>query len=193
MFNEWKIKKLKKKLKVLRHNRQFEQQPDTLIAKEVDLYLKLAEIYSSLAQNKTFPNARVSEQECYRAAAALNDGKANFLIAKALLDEGRYRLELQEEAILDNDYNKSHMEQLFSEAHAYLKAGDKLNNIAAKRHRGLCYINAWGVSKDTEKGLELFVESINQEGSWDKLSEIFKIYGIDKPEYFNAVMSKKTI
>ncbi|HAT9519670.1 TPA: hypothetical protein JBC96_14495, partial [Legionella pneumophila subsp. pneumophila] len=56
---------------------------------------------------------------------------------------------------------------------------------------GLCIINGWGVESDKNAGFELVVDSIEQEGSWDKIPQIFASMGLNKPEFFSAIMQRR--
>ncbi|KTD19399.1 hypothetical protein E3983_08275 [Legionella israelensis] len=190
-LKRWKIRKLTKKLKALKHNRLSEQPRDEVIKKEISYYFELAALYKTVIGKKKFPYAKLMLLECYRAAAALDDSTANFNLGYHLLEEAKYRDALQKEGLFDSQRNEVRMSQLYEEAHAYLKAAEQLGHIEAKRLRGLCYINGWGVDVDKEGGFELIVASIEQEGSWDRVPQIFAAIGLNKPEFFSAIMQRR--
>ena len=119
------------------------------------------------------------------------DAEAQFLLAKALLDEAKFRESLQIEGVFASDNNERKMKQLYEETHAYLNTAVQLNHIQAKRLLGLCYIKGLGVAADQDKGFEYVVSSIEQEQSWVKVPQIFGEMGLNKPEYFSALMSKR--
>ncbi|WP_298627399.1 hypothetical protein [uncultured Legionella sp.] len=193
MFNmkRWKIKRLIKKLKAMQNNRINNQPGDEVIKKEVNLYYELAGILKNLKGNKKFPYSELMMIECYRAAANLDDAAAHYQLAQIFVDEAKCRQNLQEEGVLTSPANMKTTNQLYEEAHAHLLAADKLGHIEAKRLRGLCFINGWGVETDKDNGFELIVESIEQEGSWDKIPQIFASMGLNKPEFFSAIMQRR--
>ena len=84
------------------------------------------------------------------------------------------------------------MQACYADAHAYLSSSEKLGHIQAKRLHGLAYINGWGVPADKNRGFELIVESIDQENSWDKVPQIFKEIGLNKPEFFSALAQRRS-
>ncbi len=178
---------MKKKLKALKHNRLLNPASDEAIAKEIGLYINLAKIYQSVKNRKKFPFAILMEEECLRAAASLDSTEAQYKLGNKLLEEGKFRDQLEQEELFANVSNERQKKQLYEEAHAYLLAADNLGHIEAKRLRGLSYINGWGVESDKKKGFDLIVESIDKENSWDKVPQIFASMGLNKPEFFSAL------
>ncbi len=191
LFKKFKIKRLLKKIKSMQLQRVHTQPTIDAIKKEIAMYHSLATIYCSLQGKKKYPFAREMILECYRASAVLEDAEAQFLLAKALLDEAKLRESLQVEGVFTSENNERKMKQLYEEAHAYLNAAVQLNHILAKRLLGLCYIKGLGVVADQDKGFEYVVSSIEQEQSWTKVPQIFGEMGLNKPEYFSALMSKR--
>jgi TPR repeat protein len=104
-----------------------------------------------------------------------------------LLDEAKLREQWEVDVLLASKSNARSMTQLYEEAHAYLLAAETREHIEAKRLRGLCYINGWGVPQDKKKGFELIVASIQQENSWDRVPQIFASMGLNKPEFFSEL------
>lgn len=192
-MNRWKIKRLTKKLKAMQNNRINNQPGDEVIKKEINLYYELAGILKKLRGNKKFPYAELMVIECYRAAADLEDAAAHFQLAQLFIDEAKYRQDLQEQGILTSQANLKTSNQLYEEAHAHLLAAEKFGHIGAKRLRGLCLINGWGLEIDKNNGFDLIVESIEQEGSWDKIPQIFASMGLNKPEFFSAIMQRRKV
>lgn len=182
-----KIKRLTKKLSVLRDTREHNQPSDEELHIEKEGYHRLASMYASLHGSKKWPFAREMVLACYRAAAMLHDAEAQYLLGKALLDEAKFREELQKGHVFASKSNARMMEQLYEEAHAYLAAAEGLQHVEARRLHGLCYINGWGVPESKERGFKLVVESIELEGSWDKVPQIFASIGLNKPEFFSAL------
>lgn len=190
-LKRFKIRKLMKKLKAMQQNRIHNQPSDEIIAKEVGYYHELAGIYNSLIGHKSYPFASDIVNACLRAAANLDDTAAQYQLGKELLDEAKLREQLQREGLFASLSNERQMNQLYEEALAYLQAAEKLGHVQAKRLHGLCYINGWGMSVDKDKGFELVVASIDQENSWDKVPQIFASIGLNKPEFFSALMKHR--
>lgn len=193
MFNlkSWKIKRITKKLKAMIAFRASNQPGDEVLKKEILYYFELAAIYKTLKGNKKYPYADVLLIECYRAAAGLDDSAANYQLAQLFIDEAKYRQNLIDDGVFTSPANVKRIEQLYEEAHAHLIAAEKLGHVGAKRLRGLCMINGWGLTSDKNAGFELIVASIEQEGSWDKIPQIFASMGLNKPEFFAAIMQRR--
>jgi TPR repeat protein len=191
-FKKMKIKRLLKKIKSLQQQRLHSQPSGDMLLKEIAYYHRLAEIYQSLHGKKKYPYARDMKFECYRAAAMLDDAEAQFLVAKEVLDQALFIHAYRNEGVLENPRNERSMNQCFEEAHAYLTAAIQLNHIKAKRLCGLCHIKGYGVVADQQKGFEFVVSSIEQENSWDKAPQIFAEMGLNKPEYFSALMKHRS-
>ena len=183
----FKIKRLTRKLKSMQQSRIHNAPTDEATRKEIAGYHKLAGIYESLHGKKKYPFAHDMYLECYRAAASMDDANSQYTLGKLLLDEANFRNELQKNGVFASPSNERQVRQLYEEAHAYLLAAEQLRHIQAKRLRGLCYINGWGVEPDRKQGFDLVVESIEQENSWDKVPQIFASMGLNKPEFFSAL------
>ncbi len=192
IFKRFKINRLTKKLKAMQANRTHNQPSDDILAKEVALYHDLAKLYSSLIGQKQYPFASVLVTACLRSAAALDDTNAQYQLADKFIAEAKLREQLQAEELFASSANERQMKQLYEEALAYLQKAEKLGHIKAKRLHGLCYINGWGVEANKDKGFELVVESIEQENSWDQVPQIFAEIGLNKPEFFSALMKRRT-
>lgn len=191
LFKRLKVRNLTKKLNAMQKNRVHNQVSDEILVKECAMYHQLAKLYGALQGCKKVPFAHEMVWECYRAAANLDDANAQYLLAKHLVEEGKLRQQLQKEGLFASPSNERRYKQLFEEAHAYLSAAETLRHIEAKRLRGLCYINGWGVDIEPEKGFELVVDSIDQENSWDRVPQIFASIGLNKPEFFAALTKRR--
>ena len=187
-----KINRLLKKVKGMQQSHVLNQPTDEMVAKEIACYHQLAGIYASLHGNKKCPFAREMLLATYRTSSMLDDSIAQYLLGKNLLEEGKVRETLQREGILASENNERQMQERYVDAHAYLSSAAKQGHIQAKRLHGLCYINGWGVPVDKNKGFELVVESIEQENSWDKVPQIFKEIGLNKPEFFSALTQRRS-
>lgn len=190
-LKQFKINRILKKLKAMQQSRVHNQPSDDVLKKEMGLYFELADLYKKLIGNKKYPYARIQWVECLKAASAMDSADAHFQLGEFFLNEGKFRMSLQQEGVLNSTANQLRCTQVFEEAHAHLLAAEKLGSIAAKRLRGLSIINGWGVTADKDAGFELVVASIEQEGSWDKIPQIFAAIGLNKPEFFSAIMQRK--
>ncbi|MBI2786042.1 MAG: hypothetical protein HYX60_06960 [Legionella longbeachae] len=190
-LTRWKIKRIIKKIKLMQANRVNNQPGDEMLKREISYYFELAAIYNRLKANKKFPFAQQMGVECYRAAAALDDAEANYQMGHIYLEEAKFREGLEKEAVLKSEANLKKCLQLYEEAHAYLVAAMDLGHISAKRLRGLSFINGWGLDVDNKTGFELIVDSIEQEQAWDRVPQIFAAMGLNKPEFFSAIMQRR--
>ena len=161
------------------------------LQKELATYDKLAKIYAKLKGHKKFPFARIQALECYRAAAALDDVEAQFKLGQNLLEEAKLRDTLQSSELFASASNELFMQELYKEAHAFLLAAEKEQHINAKRIRGLCYINGWGVEVNKDFGFDLVVASIEQENSWERVQKIFKELGINQSSFFSELFQHR--
>lgn len=191
IFKNRKIKSLIAKAKTFERNRVQNPPKPEMIAKELKVYHALIAIYSSLITDKKFPFAKEMVRETQRAAIALEDSNAAFQLAESLLEEAKFREQLEKEGLFSSSINQKYMKQLFEEAHAYLKVAQELGSFQAKRLAGVCYIRGWGVPMDRNKGFDLVVASIEQENSWDKVPEIFAAIAKDDPALFAALMKHR--
>ncbi|MDI1351953.1 MAG: hypothetical protein PSV35_04160 [bacterium] len=190
-INHWKINRLSKKIKSMQLNRINNQPDDQLLKREILYYFELADLYKKQMGNKNTPYADVMLVESYKAAASLNDATAHFQLGQLFLDEAKYRQSLHNEGVFNSESNLKKCHSLYEEAQAHLQAAEQLGHITAKRLRGLSMINGWGLAIDKNAGFELIVASIEQEGSWDKVPQIFASLGLNKPEFFAAIMQRR--
>jgi hypothetical protein len=192
IFKRYKIKRLTKKLKAMQTNRIHNQPRDEVLAKEIALYQELGRLYSSLIGHKQHPQAAVMVTACLRSAADLDDSTSQYQLGDKFLQEAKFRDELQREELFASPGNERQMKRLYDEALVYLQNAEKLGHSKAKRLHGLCYINGWGVEANKDKGFELVVESIEQENSWEQVPQIFAEIGLNKPEFFSALMKRRS-
>jgi hypothetical protein len=190
-LKRWKIKRLTKKLKTMRLDRQNSQPRDEILKREVLYYFELAKLYKSQIGQVKYPYAELMMLECYRAAASLDDALAHYNLGQYSLGKASFRVGLQKEGLFESAANEKRIEHAYHEAHAHLLQAEELGHIEAKRLRGLCFINGWGVEPDSDKGFELIVASIEKEGSWDRVPQIFAAMGLNKPEFFSAIMQRR--
>ena len=191
-FKVFRINRLKKQLKVLQQTRLNNDVSREALQREISIYVQLAKIYESLKGSKKFLFAHDQALACYRMAASLEDVNSQFILGSALLDEAKLRDSLQTEGIFNSASNELFMNELYKEAHAFLYAAEEHQHINAKRLRGLCYINGWGVPVDKDKGFDLVVASIEQENSWDRVQKIFKQLGINNSQFFSELFKHRS-
>lgn len=190
-FKKFKINRLIKKIRAMQQSRINNQPGDEVIKREISYYFELAHLYKKLLTSKKEAYASVMLIEILKAASALDSAEAHYQLSKIFLDEAQFRLGLQNGGVFNSPSNSQKSQQLFDEAHAHLLTAEQLGHIEAKRLRGLSLINGWGVQPDKSKGFELVVSSIEQEGSWDKVPQIFSAMGLNKPEFFAAIMQHR--
>lgn len=190
-WKQFKIKRLLKQLKVLSAARLNNTTATDAVQKEIALYFELAGLYESMIGTKKQPFAREQALACHRAAAALDSAEAQFLVGKQSLEEGRMREELQASGFLASEANMAYLKMSFHDAHGFLLAAEKHQHIKAKRLRGLCYINGWGVPIDKNAGFDLVVASIEQENAWDRVQKIFAELGINQSSFFSELFQHR--
>lgn len=190
-FKQWKLNRRIKKIKAMQANRIHNQPDDLTLKKEIAMYFDLADRYKKLRSHKKFPFADLMLVECYRNAASLDDAEAHYRLGQRFIEEGKFRANLNADGVFNSQENLNSCKEVFNEAHVHLLAAERLNHALAKRLRGLSIINGWGVEADKDTGFELVVASIEQEGSWEKVPQIFAEIGLNKPEFFSAIMQRQ--
>lgn len=185
------INRLQKKLRNMQLSRLQNQSNQEMLSRELATYLKLAKIYETLIRKKKYPFAREQAFACYRAAAVLGDINAQFTLGSKLLELAKLMDSLQKNELFASDSNAFFMTELYKEAHAFLLEAEKKQHINAKRIRGLCYINGWGVPVNKDLGFDLVVESIEQENGWDRVQKIFKDLGINQSSFFSELFQHR--
>ena len=187
-FIRLQIKSMTKKASAMHHNRQDNAVSDIAISKELGLLYEIAKIYDRYQFSKKLPHARELALEAYRAAAALNDSNAQYIVGQRLLEQGKFWDSLKSSLYACNAHLK-YATDTYTEAFAYLDAAEAAGHPLAKRLKGLAYINGWGLEKNSDKGFALVVDSIGQENAWARATKIFEEIGLNKPEFFSSIMS----
>ena len=190
-FKQWKINRISKKVKSMQLNRVNNQPTDQQVKREILFYFELASLYKKQIGKKNFPYADIMVIESYKNAANLNDSSAHYQLGQLYLNEGKFRQNLQNEGVFSSEENQKRCASAYEQAHAHLLAAEKLGHVEAKRLRGLAIINGWGQPADKNAGFELVVSSIEQEGSWERVPQIFTAMGLNKPEFFAAIMQRR--
>ena len=190
-LKRFKIKRLHNQLKLLSVGRLNNTSSPAALKKEISLYYTLAKIYESMINKKKHPFAREQLMACYRALASLDDAQAQFIMGEKTLAEAKVRQELQDSGILASEANAAYVNKLFEDVHGFFLAAEKNKHVKAKRLRGLCYINGWGVPINKDLGFDLLVASIEEENAWNKVQKIFKELGINQASFFSELFQHR--
>lgn len=189
-FSRMKINSLKKKIKALVNNRENNPVSDDDLKKEINLYYDLAKLYEKVQCKKGFEHADKLALECYRAAASLEDIEATYILSERFMELGKFWDQVIED-VFDSKMHQQYADKTYEEAFAYLKLAEEKGSFKAKRLHGLAYINGWGVESNLEHGFKLITASIEQEGAWDRATEILKELDLNKPEFMSYIMSNR--
>lgn len=187
-FKRLKLKSLLKKAKKLHQVR--DQGEAGGFKLEIAALKELTHFFDANRFNKKFPDAQLQALEYYRAAAALDDAQAQHQLSQRLFAIARFYDEW-EKNIYGSPIHKKYAEFYYEDAFKYLKQAETGGYALAKRFHGLAYINGWGVAKDSEKGFQMVIDSIEMEQAWERASKIFEELKLNSPEFFNAIMKHK--
>lgn len=190
-FKRYQIKSLTKKLKTMRQIREHTEPSKEVREREIAYYLKLSRLYDALKRKKKYPFGALMSNEALRQASSLEHAPSQYELGRRILEEAKYRHRLEAEGVFRSIVNERQSKLLFEEAHALLESASRLGHILALRLLGLSYINGWGVTPAREKGFEMVVQSIEKEGSWAKVPQIFAEIGLNKPEFFSALAKRR--
>lgn len=190
-FKVYRIRRITKKIAQLQQHRLNQQVKDQMIAKEISYYHQLHRLYTKLYAHKHFPFALQMARECLRIAAQLDDVKSQYALGRYYLEEGKWREKLEKEKLFSSQANHALMKAAYEQAHAYLTSAEQKGHALAKRLHGLCYINAWGISQNKDKGFKMVIESIADENSWDKAPQILAAIGLNKPEFYEMMVKER--
>lgn len=183
-----KLKSMAKKAMVMNKNRLHSPVSDEIMKKEIELLYAIAKLYDKYRFHKKFPFGAQSAIEAYRVAASLNDPNAQYIVGQRLLEQGKY-WDSFKGTPFESAVHQRYASDVYREAFAYLDSAEATGHALAKRLKGLAFINAWGVEKNSDKGFALVVDSIDLEKSWDRATKIFEEIGLNKPEFFSSIMS----
>lgn len=183
-------KSLQKKLTRFVETRRNNPVSDVEIKKEVALHHEIAKFCRAHLFDKKFPYAEIYLLESYRAAAALGDVNALYVLGELLFKKARFWDTLSQ-GVYGCKAHQKYARDLYEEAFTYLLEAEKQNHPLAKRLHGLATIHGWGIAAEKNKGFEMIVESIELENAWDRATKIFDELGLNKPEFFSAIMSLK--
>lgn len=187
MFNflkRWKLNAITKKLKRFQQLR--EQGDKKAQVMEIQTLHELAGFYQKVLFNKNFPLARLSLFEAYRAAASLNDAKAQYQCALMAFAKAKF-YQTWYQSSYGREIHEKIMRDTYQEAHAFLDAAEANHYVEAKRYKGLAYIYGWGVEKNVNQGFDLILESIEMENAWSNATKIIEKLHLNSPEFFKAL------
>ncbi len=184
-FQKMKLAALTKKIEKL--IRQREAGDNKAATKEINLQLELGKFYDQRSYDKTVPYANLLALEAYRAAGMLGDPNAQFIFADRMLQQANF-WQNYANSIHGSNIHHKYADRAYNEAHAHLDQAIMHGHILAKRIKGLCFIRGWGIEMNTEKGANMVIESIKEEGTWDKANKIFEELGLHSPEIFASLM-----
>ncbi len=190
VLQKMKLGSLQKKLQKFFELRQQEKASQSDIKKEIELHYELANFYKEHLYDSDVPHAKEYMLESYRTAAILGDLNALYELGKQLLDEAKF-WEAMSTSAYGCKVHQKYKSDFYEEALTYLKSAEEQGHALAKRLYGMVLIQGWGTKEDKEKGFQLIVDSIEIEKAWDRATKIFEDLGLNKPEFFSAIMSIK--
>ena len=158
----------------------------------IKAHYELAKFYENHRFDKDLPQAEIYALENYRAAASLGDVKAEYICGDRILQQAKFWDTWSREPIYGSVIHKKYSEGFYDEAFAYLKAAAEHEYALAKRLIGMSYIHGWGKPKNTDKGFELIIQSIDMEKAWDRATKIFEELKLSSPEFFAALRTHQT-
>ncbi|MCD6047774.1 MAG: hypothetical protein K0S08_1421 [Gammaproteobacteria bacterium] len=183
-LKRWKLNGLLKTLKKVQYAR--EQGDEKAKAREIQLLRQIAEFFSAQQYNKNFPQAKLQKFEYYRAGAGLNDPVAQYACALMCFDVGRY-YEAWSHSEYSRPVHEHYMKEAFEQAFKFLDAAEANKSVEAKRYKGLAYIYGWGVAKDTNKGFQFILDSIDMANQWAQATKIIEKLNLNSPAFFQAL------
>ena len=188
MFDTLKHNALLKKAR--KYHQLREEGDNHAVHEEIKILKKLAQFYEKKRFCKKFPKAEWHSLEVLRKAAMLGDANAQYGFGDKMLKQANDWLTLQNDFLASNIHTR-YANLCYEQAFGYLEQAEAQGHPLAKRLRGLALIHGWGKEKHQEEGTRLIIESIKEEGTWEKANDIFEQLGLHSPEIFNALMSEK--
>lgn len=183
-----KLKKLQKRARILYDKRE---RGETIDAKyEIKAQLDLAHFYDKYRYYKIFPRAESCALEYYRTAAELGSAEAQYTFGQRRLEDAKFWDEWFA-GINGQPLHQELAKSYYTEAFNNLSKAESNGYPLAKRLYGLAYIHGWGVPKDKDRGFKMVVESIEEEGSWNRATQIFTELGLNTPDFFSSIMAIK--
>lgn len=188
LIQKMKLNGLNKKLQAFAQKRDEGAQFNS--KEEAEHFIDLAEIYGKHESDPETPRATTYALEAYRAAAILGDSNAQYIFGKRKIEEGKFWEEMAH-SFYACEAHKKYAELFFSEGLQYLEQAEKNNHALAYRFHGLCYINGWGLTKDTNKGFDYIIKSIDLENSWDRATKILEELGLNSQGGLQALLARR--
>lgn len=189
-FAKRKLNSLRKKVQKL-HELAI-QQGNVNSQEAIKAHYEVAKFYESYRFDRDLPNAEIYALETYRAAASLGDVEAEYICGERILQQAKFWDTWSNDPIYGSAIHKKYAAGFYEEAFAYLKAAEEHEYALAKRLIGMMYIHGWGVPKNTDKGFELVIQSIDVEKAWDRATKIFEELKLSSPEFFAALRTRQS-
>ncbi len=155
-------------------------------ALELKALNEIIRFYQKEEYNSNFPMAKLQLFEYNRAAAGLNDAKAQLTCAKICFDIGRVYQEWTQSKEARPIHEKE-MKEAFSRGFEFLHAAVENNYIEAVQYLGLVYIYGWGIPQDTQKGFQYILKSIEMANGWNRATKIIEKLGLNSQDFFKAL------
>lgn len=190
VLQKMKLASLQKKLQQCFEARQQDKASQSDIKKEIALHFELAEFYKEHLYDSDVPNAEIYMIENFRTAAILGDINALYKLSEILLEKAKF-WEKMSTSMYGCKVHQKYKLDYYEEAFTYLKSAEEQGHALAKRLYGMVLIHGWGMAPDQDKGFKMIVDSIELENAWDRATKIFEQLGLNKPEFFSAIMSLK--
>lgn len=189
-LHKLKLKSLRKKVEK-QHQLRERRGNNADVQGEVQAQYALADFYDKRRWDRKLPHAEIYALECYRAAAALGDGKAQYICGQRLLEQAKFWDAWSQSPIYGSPIHKKYASNCYEEAFIYLRDAEESGYALAKRLLGLTHIHGWGVVRNMDEGYKLILDSIDLEKSWDRATKIFEELKLSSPEFFAALRSHK--
>lgn len=183
-----KLSGLRKKVQTNAEQREAGNAP--VLQDECQALFALAAFYHDNRDDTDIPYAELLSRETYRAAASLGDTEAQYLCGQLFLDTAKFWTDFAN-GMLGNNIHQQYAHAHYQEAFFYLDEAKQAGHALATRLRGMTYIRGWGEEKNTDRGFELIVKSIELQNAWDKATQIFTELGLNSPEFFSALVKFK--
>jgi len=183
-FKRWQLNGMLAKLKKYQYARDNGDAKAKL--SEIKLLLKVASFFADQVTNKSFPQAKLQRFEYLRAAAELNSASAQYICALMCFDVGRF-YETWHQSSYGIALHERYMKEAYQQAFTFLNAAVENKSVEALRYLGLAHIYGWGVPKDTGKGFQYILESIEMENAWSQATKIIEKLNLNSPEFFQAL------
>lgn len=187
MLQKRKLNALREKIKGFYDQKLNGEEVD--VPTEVAAHLELAKFYDEHRFDEDIPHAENLADECFRAAANLGDVRSLYNFGRRTFDKARFWDDLSN-SMYACEAQKKYADSYYREAFGYLQEADEKGSYMAKRLMGIAHYRGWGFDQNEEKGLDLIIESIDQQGAWDKAKDIVVTIGLDPQDFFSKLAAR---